>query len=248
MEKVVRTCCQASHCECGVLVHVKDGKVAKIEGDPNHPFSRGYICVKAQAQPQLIYHADRLKYPMKRAGERGSGKWQRVSWDEALDDIAVKLAKVRETYAPESFASIHGTGPRPSSPATTALARALGSPNVISTDFHICYAPSVLMGLCTLGHSVMMEVGPDYRAAECIMVWGGNPVNSHGPRGRDVLEAKRRGAKLIVIDPRRIQLAQKADLWLQVRPATDAALALGMIRLIIEEELYDKDFVTRWCH
>jgi len=248
MEKVVRTCCQSSHSECGVLVHVRDGKVAKIEGDPNHPFSRGYICVKAQAQPQLIYHADRLKYPMKRAGERGSGKWQRVSWDQALDDIAVKLTKVRETYAPESFATTHGTGPRPSSPATTALARALGSPNVISTDLHICYAPSVLMGICTLGHSVLMEVGPDYRAAECIIVWGGNPVNSHGPRGRDVLDAKRRGAKLIVIDPRRIQLAQKADLWLQVRPATDAALALGMIRLIIEEELYDKDFVTRWCH
>jgi anaerobic selenocysteine-containing dehydrogenase len=248
MEKVVRTCCQSSHSECGVLVHVKDGKVTKIEGDPNHPFTRGYVCVKAQAQPQLIYHPDRVTYPMKRAGERGGGKWKRVSWEEALDDIAAKLTKVKEAYAPESFASTHGTGPRPSSLATTVLAHALGSPNVISTDLHICYAPSVIMGTCTFGSPVMMEQGPDYLSADCIMIWGGNPVNSHGPRGRDALEAKKRGAKLIVVDPRRIQLAQKADLWLQIRPATDAALALGMMRLIIEEGLYDKDFVTKWCH
>ena len=248
MEKIVRTCCQSSHCECGVLVRVKDGRITEIKGDPDHPVTRGFICVKAQAQPQLIYHPDRVKYPMKRAAERGSGKWQRVSWEEALDDIAAKIGRVKETYAPESFASTHGTGPRQSTPAVTILTHALGSPNVISTDLHICYAPSVIVGNCTLGHSVLMEVGPDYAAAECIMVWGANPVATHGPRGRDILEAKKRGAKLIVVDPRRTKLAQGADLWLQIRPGTDAALALGMIRLIIEEELYDKDFVAKWCH
>jgi anaerobic selenocysteine-containing dehydrogenase len=248
MEKIMRTCCQSSHCECGVLVHVENGKVTKIAGDPDHPFTKGFICVKAQAQPQLIYHTDRLKYPLTRAGERGSGKWKRISWEEALDSIATKLTEIKEAYAPESIASIHGTGPRSSTPASTVLAHALGSPNVISTDLHICYAPSTVVGVCTFGHSVMMEVGPDYGAAQCVLVWGANPVASHGPRGRDILDAKKRGAKLIVVDPRRIQLAQKADLWVQIRPGTDAALALGMIRIIIEEELYDKDFVTRWCH
>lgn len=248
MEKTIRTCCQSSHCECGVLVQVKDGKVAKIMGDPQHPFTRGYVCVKAQAQHQLIYHADRLKVPLKRIGERGSGKWERISWEEALNGIAGKLEEIKNGYAPESIASIHGTGPRSATPATTLLAHALGSPNVISTDLHICYAPSTIVGVCTFGHSVMMEVGPDYGAAECILVWGANPVASHGPRGRDILEAKKRGAKLIVVDPRRIELAKQADLWLQIRPGTDAALALGMIHILIEEGLYDKDFVHAWCH
>ena len=248
MEKIIRTCCQSSHCECGVLVHVTDGKVTKIAADPQHPFTRGFICVKAQAQPEALYHPDRLKYPLRRVGEKGSGKWERISWEEALQGIAAKLGEVKETYAPESFASIHGTGPRSSTAATTLLAHALGSPNVISTDLHICYAPSTLVGVCTFGHSVMMEVGPDYLAANCILVWGANPMASHGPRGRDILEAKKRGAKLIVVDPRLIPLARQADLWLQVRPGTDAALALGIIHILIEEELYDKDFVRNWCH
>ena len=248
MKEIIRTCCQSSHCECGVLVHVEDGKVVKIEGDPDHPFTRGFVCVKSQAQPELIYHPDRIKYPLKRAGEKGSGKWERISWDEALDGIAAGLTKVKEKYAPESIAGDHGTGPRQSSLATSLLAHALGSPNVISTDLHICYAPSVVMGTCTLGHSVMMEVGPDYLNAECIMAWGANPLASHPPRGRDLLTARKRGAKLIVVDPRRTRLAKEADLWLQVRPATDAAVALGMMNVIIEEQLYDKEFVSKWCH
>jgi len=248
MEKIVRTCCQSSHCECGVLVHVEDGKVKKIEGDPNHPSTKGFICVKTKAQPQLIYHPDRLKYPQKRIGARGSGKWKRISWDEALNGIADSLTKIKEQYAPESIATIHGTGPRSSTPATTLIAHALGSPNVISTDLHICYAPSTVVGVCTFGHSVMMEVGPDYGASHCMLVWGANPQASHGPRGRDILDAKKRGSKLIVVDPREIPLARKADLWLQIRPGTDAALALGMIRIIIEEGLYDKEFVNKWCY
>ena len=248
MEKVIRTCCQSSHCECGVRVHVEDGKVTSIVGDPQHPFTRGFACVKARAQHQLIYHADRLKYPLKRAGERGSGKWERISWEEALRGMATKLGEIKEAYPPESFASIHGTGPRSATPACTLLTHALGSPNVISTDLHICYAPSTIVGVCTFGHSVLMEAGPDYLESRCILVWGANPVASHGPRGRDILEAKKRGAKLIVVDPRRTALASQADLWLQIRPGTDAALALGMIHILIEEELYDRDFVASWCH
>ena len=89
MEKIVRTCCQSSHCECGVLVRVKDGRITEIKGDPDHPVTRGFICVKAQAQPQLIYHPDRVKYPMKRAAERGSGKWQRVSIEFEFESRAV---------------------------------------------------------------------------------------------------------------------------------------------------------------
>ena len=249
MEKIVRSVCQACHCECGVFVHVRNGKVTKIEGDPNHPMNRGFICVKGRAQPQVVYHPDRLKYPLRRAGERGGGKWERISWDEALDAIAEKLTEIKEKYGPESFATMHGTGPRPPLYSTVFLNTALYSPNWISDNAHICYLPSVLAGRVTMGEQLMQEKGPDYLNSNCIVIIGGNPLAAHPPRGAEILEAKRkRKAKLIVIDPRRTQLATKADLWLQIRPGTDAALALGMIRTIIDEELYDKDFVNKWCY
>jgi anaerobic selenocysteine-containing dehydrogenase len=208
MDKKVRSVCQGCHVECGVLVHVSNGKVTKVEGDPEHPMNRGYTCVKGRAQPQVVHHPDRLKHPLRRVGERGSGKWERISWDEALDGIAEKFTEVREKYGVESIAGIHGTGPRSTLYANPLLITALG-----------------------------------------IMVMGGNPLVSHPARGMDILEAKRkRNSKLIVIDPRRIELASKADLWLQIRPGTDVALALGMMKTIIDEELYDKAFVEKWCH
>lgn len=118
MEKIVRSICQACHCECGVLVHVRDGKVIKIEGDTENPMNRGFTCVKGQAQPQVVHHPDRLTNPMRRVGDRGSGKWERISWDKALNEIAEKLTIIKERYGPESFAAIHGTGPRPTTYST----------------------------------------------------------------------------------------------------------------------------------
>lgn len=249
MGKIVKSLCQACHCECGVLVHLEDGKVTQIKGDPQHPMNRGATCVKGRAQPQLLYHPDRLKHPMRRAGARGSGKWERISWDTALDEIGEKLTALKEKYGAESFSAIHGTGPRPTHYSTALLTYALGSPNLASTDFHICFVPSVVAGHWTMGHSLMMENGPDYLNSACILVVGGNPAASHPPRGRDLLDAvQKKGAKLIVVDPFRTDLAERADLWLQIRPGTDAALALGMIGLIIAEDRYDKAFVKQWCH
>lgn len=249
MDRIVRSVCQACHLECGVLVHVRDGKVIKVKGNPEHPLNRGYTCVKGRAQPQVVHHPDRLKYPIRRSGKRGEGKWERISWDEALDNIAEKLTEIRKKYGAESIAVIHGTGPRPTLYSTPLLASALGTPNVISLDLHICYQPSLIAERWTYGHSILMEQGPDYLNSDCIMVMGGNPLLSHPTRGIEILEAKRkRKTKLIVIDPRRIELASRADLWLQIRPGTDVALAIGMIKTIIDEELYNKDFVNKWCH
>ena len=138
MSTIIRTCCQSSHSECGVLVHVEKGVVKKIEGDPDHPVTKGFVCIKAKAQPQLVNHPDRLKYPMKQIGGKGNGKWERISWDEALDDIADKLSEIKERAAPEAIATMHGTGPRASIPSTTLLAHALGSPNVISRNPVYC--------------------------------------------------------------------------------------------------------------
>jgi thiosulfate reductase/polysulfide reductase chain A len=247
LEKTVRTVCQACHCECGILVTVRDGRVVGVKGDPDHPMNRGFICPKGKAEPERLYHPDRLKFPLRRAGERGEGNWTRISWDEALDEIGRALTRVKERYGPESIAAIHGTGPR-ASLCSSLLPFALGSPNRISIDLHICFAPSLIAEGSTVGHSVMMEQGPDYREAKCIVVWGGNPLASHPARGHDILEAKKmKKAKLIVIDPRETSLASEADLWLQVRPGTDDALALGMMNVIIENGLYDKAFVENWC-
>jgi anaerobic selenocysteine-containing dehydrogenase len=212
--------------------------------------NKGFICVKGLVYGEYVHHPERLKRPIKRIGERGGGKWQEISWDQALTEIAEKLTEIKERYGPEAIAAIHGTGPRPTHISTHLLVYALGSPNISSTDWHICAAPSGLASICTIGRgSIMMEVGPDYENANCIMVWGANPIASHPPKGKEILEAKRkRNAKLIVIDPRRTALASEADLWLQIRPGTDCALALGMINTIIEEELYDKEFVEKWCY
>ena len=247
MERTVRTVCQACHAECGVIAHVNSGRVTRITGDPNHPMNRGFICVKGRSEPERLYHPDRLKYPLRRAGERGSGKWERISWDTALDGIAEKLTETKEKYGPEAIATIHGTGPR-SSINATLLPLALGSPNRISVDLHICLAPSLAADFSTIGATITMEEGPDYLNSNCIMVWGGNPPVAHPPRGQAILEGLKKGAKLIVVDPYKTKLAEKADLWLQVRPGTDMALALGMLHVIIEEGLYDKEFVEKWCY
>lgn len=248
MKRKVRTVCQACQCECGVLIHVEDGSVVRIEGDPNHPLSRGFTCVKGVSYHEFLYHPDRLKYPIKREKNKVGDKWKRISWEDALSEITEKFTEIKDKYAPESIATLHGTGPRASLIATTLLAHALGSPNVISVDLHICFAPSLIAELCTIGNSITMDVGPDYENAQCILIWGANPVDSHPAMGKSILDARQRGAKLIVVDPRRTYLASKADIWLQVRPGTDAALALAIIYTIIEEKLYDEEFVDTWCH
>jgi anaerobic selenocysteine-containing dehydrogenase len=246
--KIIRTVCQGCHSECGVLVQVESGKINKIKGDPDHPDSRGYICVKGIHSGHFVYHPDRLKYPLKRAQGKGDGKWKRISWDRALDEISGKLTQIREEYGPYSLGAFHGTAPRASLVASELLASALGTPNVVSTDLHICFAPSMVAECATLGGSVMQEEGPDYLSAKCILVCGGNPIVSHPPRGRDILEGvKKNGAKLIVVDPRRTQLASHADIWLPIRPGTDVLLLLAMLHTIIEEEIYDGDFVKEWC-
>ena len=249
MKKTVRTVCQGCHPECGVLVQVDNGKVTKIEGDLKHPFSRGAICQKGREYYKFAYHPDRVKYPLKRAGGKGEGKWERISWEQALTEIAAKVTEIRDTYGPLSNGVMHGTGPRASPPAARLLANALGTPNVVSVDLHICMVPAKVGDILTFGESITLESGPDYLASKCILVCGANPQVSHLPRGLDILEAKKENkAKLIVIDPRLTPLAEKADLWLQVRPGTDGALILALMNVMISEKLYDKEFVDKWCY
>lgn len=243
--KKIRTVCRSCHGGCGVIAHVREGKVIKVEGDPNSPISHGTMCTKGLAITQLAYHPDRIIYPMKRVGEKGGGKWERISWDEALDTIVDKFKKVIEEYGPESIVVGQGTG-RDYESHLYRFANLLGTPNVLTAG-HMCYVSRVGSTLITSG---TLPVADYEGGPKCIIMWACNPLwtNPDEYKGENFWRAYKKGVKLICIDPRKGFLANKADIWLQLRPGTDAALCLGFHNVIIEEELYDKEFVENYVH
>lgn len=241
-EQIKRVLCSGCTTHCGLLVKIKDGQIVSIKGDPSDPLTRGHICEKGMAAPKLLYHRERLKYPLKRTGERGEGKWTRISWKQAIDEIAKKIEEIKRKYGPEAIALIHGSSPRYAEYIQRRFMNLLGSPNVFSSASQVCWDNTAIIECITYG---WMAYG-DIEHTQCIVEWGSNPACSHLPRWRSILKAKKRGAKLIVIDPRLTKTAAKADIWLQIRPGTDCALALGWLNVIINEELYDKDFVKNW--
>jgi len=239
--KKVKTVCRSCHGGCGVIAHVKGDKVIKVEGDPDSPISRGSLCSKGLAITQLAYHPDRITYPMKKI-DKG---WQRISWDEALDTTAEKFKAVIERFGAESIVIGQGTG-RDYESHFSRFGNLLGTPNMITAG-HMCYLSRVGAALTTCGRYPVI----DYRNnPRCIVMWGCNPLwtNPDEYKGVDFWSAYQKGTRLIVIDPRKGYLAKRADLWLKVRPGTDAALAMGFHRVIIEEELYDAGFVSEYIH
>ncbi len=234
--------CYMCTATCPMKVHVSDGRVTKVEtADPsvNH-------CPRWKAQTDFIYHPDRLLYPLKRTGGRGENNWQRISWDEALDITADGLRKVREKYGPESvvFWIAYTKEPRP---YFHRLTHAFGSPNYC-TESSNCFSATWIAANLTYGdeYSYMTAsssgIDPE---TKCKLIWG-SAVISAPPVWQINLKAKEKGVKLIVVDPRRTQIAAKADIHLQLRPGTDGALALGMMNVIINENLHDKDFLDKW--
>jgi len=239
--KKIRTACRSCHGGCGVIAHVKDDKVIKVEGDPESPISHGTLCSKGLAITQLAYHPDRVLYPMKKTGKG----WERISWDEALDKVTEKFKEVIKEYGPESIVIGQGTG-RDYESHLYRFANLLGTPNVLTAG-HMCYVSRVGATLITCGNLPVC----DYEGEpKCIVMWACNPqwTNPDEYKGEGFWRAYKKGSKLIVIDPRKGFLANKADLWLQLRPGTDAALTLGFHNVIIEEGLYDTDFVEQYIH
>ena len=232
----IRTACRSCHGGCGVIAHVADGRVVKVEGDPDSPISYGTLCSKGLAITQLAYHPDRILHPMKKT----NGRWERIGWDEALDTVAAKFQAVADTLGPEHIVVGQGTG-RDYESHLYRFANQLGTPNVLTAG-HMCYVSRVASTLVTVGNLPIC----DYRGGpRCVVMWGCNPQwsNPDEYKGVDFWKAYKNGARLICIDPRKGFVAKKADLWLQLRPGTDAALAMGFHHVIIEEELYDRDFV-----
>ena len=245
-EEGVKSCCNMCYRMCGVLVYLNNGKVIKVDGDPECPVNRGSLCVKGLAAVEALYHPDRLKYPLKRTGTRGEGKWQRVTWDEALETIAQAMNSAKDKYGAESVVFSHGD-PKGFEPYIWRLCNVFGTPNVSDTR-PVCSIPRRLGATITYGfNTIGTDASPDldYPPA-CTVMWGANIEFTHHPNYIRLTQALEKGTKLIVIDPRKTRLAAKADLWLQPRPKTDMALALGIINVIINEGLYDKPFVDNW--
>ncbi len=241
MTEIRKSYCGLCHPRCGTLLHIENGKIVKTTGDPDHPVTRGIICERGRLMPDHVHHEGRLNYPLKRKGTKGSGQWQRLTWDQALDEVAEKLSHLKDLHGAETLAFTHGTK-RTYHWDCRRFFNLFGSPNTCGVN-NICMCPSYATEYATYGGMVM----PGHVSASCIVLWGANPVNSD-PVGLypQLVHAKKQGAKLIVVEPRRTKEAEMADLWLQIRPGTDVALMLGWIRLIIEEDLYDKAFVENW--
>lgn len=230
---------------CSMLVHVKDGRVVRVMGDPDHPVTRGYLCVKTNHYEERVYSPDRVLYPMKRTGPKGSGQFERISWDEALTTIADRFRAIIAQYGaeailPYSYAGTIGTLQYGS--MDRRFFHRLGASQL---DRTICSAA----GEAAIKSVIGAKMGPDPEDmvhARLIVAWGVNVTSSNPHQWPIIQEARRRGAKLVVIDPYRYKGAREADWHLSPRPGTDAALALGLMHVLVREGWIDRDYVERY--
>jgi anaerobic selenocysteine-containing dehydrogenase len=242
----IKTACRGCHGGCVHILTVEDGKVTAIRPDPAGPLNKGRGCVKGLTVIEQMYHPDRLLFPRRRIGPRGAGTWERMTWDEAYDLIAEKIAGLIKAGGPECIALTTGTG-RHHLAHFWRFGNVLGTPNATSSGALICLGPRYNAGLFTAG----IFAGVDYYGSvkpAGLLVWGANPAVSgaDGELQFHIRDALARGVRLIVVDPLPSELALKADVWLRVRPGTDGALALGILNIIISEGLYDHEFVADW--
>jgi anaerobic selenocysteine-containing dehydrogenase len=246
--RIIRSACRGCHGVCQVLVYLEGDRVVGVAGDPDSPTSRGYLCPKGKAAPELLYHPDRLTHPLRRVGARGENKWKRVSWEEALSEMADRFTQIKQESGAEFVAMGQGTG-RPHTEWTGRFANAFGTPNFIGPA-HICYIPRVIASSLTLGWLPVCDIyGFGEEKPACILIWGCNITYSgaaDGMCGGMLQRALREASKVIVVDPRGIGPAEISSHWLQLRPGTDGALALAMINTIIAEDLVDHNFVDHY--
>src|SRR5262245_47059268 len=237
---------------CGALATVQDGRFIALEPDPSHPTGEA-LCLKGRVAPELVYHPKRLLHPLKRTTPKGDPdpRWQRISWEEALATAAARLRRLSHDYGPESvvfsMASPSTSAMSDSQDWVHRLRRAFGSPNHCMS-MELCGWGRYLATSYTYGAAVPGAYMPDLKRAGCILFWGYNPSVARIAHATAAVSALNRGARLIVVDPRRVGLAHRADRWLRVRPGTDGALALAISHVMIERGWFDQDFVRDWTN
>ncbi len=241
--------CALCTAHCATVATVENGRVIRLEADPDHP-NGGVICIKGKAAPELVYHPERLNYPIKRTRSKKDPDpgWQRVGWGQALDEIAAKLLAIRDRHGAKAVALGKGTRSGTSvDDSERWLGRLLylfGSPNWVSTT-HVCNWHKDTGFSYTFGTNLPT---PDLAHSKSFLLWGHNPSSTSLVLAHDIVSARARGMKTVVVDPRRIGIGSHADKLLQVRPGTDGALALGMIHCFMEEGWYDAAFARQWTN
>ena len=233
-----------AHSQCRMKILVEGGKVTQVEGDPADPEGKGQLTLRDEHIKEILYAPDRLTHPIRRRGERGAGKWERISWDEALSAIAIGFQDVKREYGAEAIDFHHGHYHSGDvfGVYLSRLANLIGTPNITNPS-HVCHLPRVFLQYRFDFGAVFQ---PDLPHTRCLILWGGNPAATNRPQEIAVREARARGAKMVVVDPRATSYAREADIHAQLRPGTDGALALSMLNVIVDEQLYDKNFVEQW--
>jgi len=241
----IPTICEMCFWRCGVLASVSQGKVVRVEGNPDHPLTEGRLCARGNAGTHLLYDPDRLKYPLLRTGKRGEGQFKRASWDEALDFLALKLDAIRKEHGPEAVAFFpHGIGSR----FFGTLLRAYGTPNSAEPSFAQCRGPRDVGYSLTFGQGLGSPEPVDLEEAKLIVLIGSHlGENVFTSQITSFATGLSRGAKLIAVDPRFSTAAAKADWWLPIRPGTDIALLLAWMNVLITERRYDQPYLAKYA-
>jgi anaerobic selenocysteine-containing dehydrogenase len=233
---------------CGVLATIENGVLTQVNADPDHP--NGCVCVKGTAAPDIVYSPDRVQYPMVRTRPKGDPDpgWVRVTWEQALNLAALRLTDIKDNYGPEavvfSRATTAGSAAIDFDGWLQRLANAFGSPNLLTSN-HICTWNRRVGSKYTYGVGMPL---PDFDNTQCMLIWGLNPTATSPAQAVRITRARNRGAKLIVIDPRKTSLAAKSDCWLRVKPGADGELAMAMVHVLLEENLFDAEFARRWTN
>jgi len=241
--------CALCIASCGCISVVENDRLIKVEPNPSHPTGKA-LCSKGRSAPELVYNEERLLYPLRRTTRKDDPhtEWERISWDQALSTTAQELKRLAAQNGSEcvtfSLATSAGTAMQDGYPWVERLRNAFGSPNVVAS-MELCNFTKEFIYPHTFGVGMPMA---DLEHTGCVVLWGHNPSSTWLPHGARVASARARGAKLIVVDPRRIGLAAKADQWLRVRPGSDGALALGIAGILIKEALFDRDFIQNWSN
>ena len=235
------TGCALCYHSCGMEVTIENGKAVDVRGQESHPLNNGKLCPKGQAAIEHLYHPDRLKYPLKKVND----EWTRISWDQAFSEIAAKLNELKAKYGASViafFCGSIGVENLEMISLTHRFKAALGSPNFFSVE-SICYRMRIRARQITFGKYPVEEMD-----SNLYLLWGHNPWASDFPLSLAMEENIKKGARVIVIDPRRLPIADRAEMYLAIRPGTDGALALALMNVMINENLYDKGFVEKWTY
>jgi anaerobic selenocysteine-containing dehydrogenase len=229
---------------CALLVTVEDGVATAVKGDPDHPTTAGVLCTKVSRYTERTYHADRLLHPLKRVGRKGEGKFERISWDEALATIAARLQPIA-ARAPEAILPYSYCGTMGLIQGESMSSRFFNKIGASLLDRTICATAGFTGYKYTIGASIGTDM-EQFQNAKLLIIWGGNPIASNLHFWTRAQEAKRNGAKLIAIDPYRSLTAEKCHQHIALLPGTDAALALGLMHVLIKEDLLDHDYIARY--